>query len=187
MRLMNIRMLRKFTPMPASRNRNRRRIFIGIDPGSRAIGYGVIEEARGRLRFLEAGLLAPTKRDQHYRLVAAGMRKLILRWKPTAVGIEKLLFSRNARTAMGVAEMSGVLKFVMEEKGIAWREFSPPAVKMAVSGSGNAPKRLVGRMASAILGLPKPLEPHHAADAVAVALTLERHIRQEIRQGTLSG
>ena len=182
-------MSKKFTPMPNSPKKIRRgraqprpvnihpKIFIGIDPGSSSVGYGVIASHQGRVELLDAGLLAPPKRDRHYAAIAAAMRRLVLRWKPAAVGIEKLIFAKNARTAFAVSEMTGVLKFVLEDTGVAWREFSPPAIKMAVSGSGIAPKQLVGRMVGAILGLATPPEPHHAADALAVALTLERHER----------
>jgi crossover junction endodeoxyribonuclease RuvC len=167
--------------MPTFRNKQqvRPRILIGIDPGSNSVGYGVISKQQGKMRLLDAGLLAPPKRKHHYRAIASAMRKLILKWKPDAVGIEKLIFAKNVRTAMNVAEMTGVLKFVMEETGTVWREFSPPAVKMAVTGSGTAPKYIVGQMISAILGLSKKPQLHHASDAIAVALTLERSERFE--------
>lgn len=166
----------------ASRNRAKQtspsippKIFIGIDPGSNSVGYGVIATHQGQIRLLDAGLLASPKRDCHYHAIAEAMKLLLLRWKPSAIGIEKLIFSKNTRTAFAVAEMIGVLKLVMEASNIPWREFTPTAVKMAVSGSGIAPKHIVERMVRAILGLSKEVKSHHAADAIAVALTLERH------------
>lgn len=183
-------MLKKFTPMPSSPKKIRRgrarprpvnsppKIFIGIDPGSNSVGYGVIATHQGQVRLLDAGLLAPPKRDRHYRAIAEAMKLLVREWKPAAIGIEKLIFAKNTRTAFAVAEMIGVLKLVIEANDIPWREFSPTAVKMAVSGSGIAPKHIVERMVRAILGLSKEITPHHAADAIAVALTLERYERR---------
>lgn len=169
--------------MPNFRRRNkRRRVFIGIDPGINAIGYGVIGATNGRVALLDAGLLAPQKRNRRYREVAEALERLIATWRPEAIGVEKILFSKNVRTAIAVAEMIGVLKFVLEKKRLTVREFSPSAVKLAVTGSGNAPKAEIGRMVAAILGLATPPTPHHAADALAVALTAERHARSWIAQ-----
>jgi crossover junction endodeoxyribonuclease RuvC len=170
--------------MPRSLHRkNKRRIFIGIDPGIHSVGYGVIGERNGRVSLLDAGLLAPPERNRRYRAVARALRNLIATWRPEAIGIEKIIFSKNARTAIAVAEMIGVLKLVTEDEGIAIREISPSAVKLAVAGSGNAPKQLIGKMVAAMLKLDAPPTPHHAADALAVALTAERHARFGIIEG----
>lgn len=163
--------------MPVSRETPIRqaKIFIGIDPGSAFIGYGVIAVQKGRVSLVDSGLLAPPARKNHYSAVASGMRRLVLRWKPSAVGIEKIIFAKNARTAFSVAEMIGIIKLTLEETGVAWSEFSPLAVKMAVSGSGVASKQVVARMVEAILERPLMPKSHHAVDAIAVALTIERH------------
>ena len=166
---------KKSTRVP--RSRNRRRVFIGIDPGINSVGYGVIGERHGRLDLLDAGLLAPPKRHQQYCEVAKALRNLIAIWQPEAIGIEKILFSKNVRTAIAVAEMIGVLKLVAEDQKVSVQEISPSAVKLAVTGSGNAPKEVIGKMVAAILKLDAPPTPHHAADALAIALTAERRAR----------
>lgn len=173
---MTTRMSKQYTRMPRS-PRNSRRVFIGIDPGIRFIGYGVIGETNGRLSLLDAGLLASPVRSRQYREVATALRKLIARWQPEAIGIEKIIFAKNVRTALAVAEMIGVLKFIAEDHGTLVQELSPSAVKLAVAGSGNAPKALIGKMVAAMLDLDGPPAPHHAADALAVALTIQRQAR----------
>lgn len=158
--------------MRRSVNRN---VFLGLDPGIHSIGYGVIETRGSRVRLLAAGLLVPKKRSSRYREAARELRRLIIKWRPDAAGIEKILFSRNARTAIAVAEMIGALKLAAEESGIFVSEYSPSEIKRTVTGKGTSPKQVVGKMVGAILGLSSAPTPHHAADALAVALTLERH------------
>jgi crossover junction endodeoxyribonuclease RuvC len=161
--------------MPSSRHKQR--IFIGIDPGVRAIGYGVIKAKGSNVSMLDAGLLLSPKKHHNYRDVTKTLKKLITTWRPEAIGMETILFSKNVRTAIAVAEMIGVLKLVLETSGIPFQEFSPSAVKLAIAGSGNASKAMLSKMVAAILKLDSPPTPHHAADALAIALTLERQAR----------
>ncbi len=166
--------------IPMQNSRNRKLIFLGIDPGISSIGYGVIKSTGGHLRMLDAGILeinSKNNKNQHYRKIARALSKLIKKWKPSTIGIETILFYKNARTAMTVAETIGVLKFVAEEMGIEIREFSPSQIKLSVTGCGKAPKSQILKMVAAILGLNSPPNSHHAADALAIALTAERYER----------
>lgn len=152
-----------------------RKVFLGLDPGIRSIGYGLIESRGGSLSLLDAGLLVPADRTSRYRDVAVALEKMLERWRPAAIGIETIIFARNTKTAIGVAEMIGILKLVAEGAGIPCMEFSPPEVKHAITGSGAAPKPALAKMVTAILGEKEIPTPHHAADALAIALTVERY------------
>lgn len=170
-------MLKKFTQMPRyKRDRNITRIM-GIDPGIRSIGYGVIERTgNGRLRMSENGVLVPPTAKPAYGNIAKRFKEKIKRWQPVLIGLERLRFAKNGKTAMGVAETIGVMKYVIEETGIPMREFAPTEVKLAVIGSGSAQKRDVSRMVGIILGLESAPASHHASDALAVAITAERFV-----------
>jgi crossover junction endodeoxyribonuclease RuvC len=151
-------------------------ILLGIDPGIADMGYGVIEVGPGgRDRCLVCGSLKTSKAVSGARrlvMVAQGVEKLLDKWQPRTVAIEKLFFSKNVRTAMQVAEARGVIRACLEARGLSVREFSPQEVKLAVCGVGNADKTQVQGMVKRLLGLKAVPKPDDAADALALALAL---------------
>jgi crossover junction endodeoxyribonuclease RuvC len=169
-------MLKKYIQMRHSR-KNNERVFIGIDPGTRSIGYGVIGVKSGKIKLKEAGVWIIQKDSpKYYAKISKLLQNLINKWKPEAIGIEKILFSKNVKTAMAVAEVIGILKLVAENKNIKAYDITPSAAKLAVSGIGNAPKWQISHMVKQILVLDKAALPvHHATDAIAIALTTERY------------
>ncbi len=145
-------------------------IILGIDPGIADMGYGVIETGPGgKDRCLVYGSLkTPAGMDGGKRLVmlAKGIEQLLDKWKPAGVGIEKLFFSKNVRTAMQVAEARGVIRACLAARGLSVREFSPQEVKLAVCGYGAAEKLQVQEMVKKLLKLSKIPKPDDAADDV---------------------
>jgi crossover junction endodeoxyribonuclease RuvC len=148
-------------------------IVLGIDPGTAALGWGIIERSGGSLRLLEAGCLE-TSSDLGLpaRLLAIHrfLGELIARHDPQIVAVERLFFSRNAQTAFAVGQARGVVLLAAAESGRAVREATPNEVKMAVTGSGSADKTQVGKMVAVCLGLRDVPRPDDAADALAVAI-----------------
>ena len=151
-------------------------IILGIDPGIADMGYGVIEVGHGGSdRCLVYGSLkTPAGMDGAKRLVmlAQGLEQLLTKWKPAGVGIEKLFFSKNVKSAMQVAEARGVIRACLEARGLPVREFSPQEVKLAVCGQGAAEKSQVQGMVKRLLKLTKIPKSDDAADALALALTM---------------
>jgi crossover junction endodeoxyribonuclease RuvC len=148
-------------------------IVLGIDPGTASLGYGVVERAGGGLREIEHGCLTTTpSMPLPERLMAIHTRvaELIATHHPTFVAVERLFFSRNAQTAIGVGHARGVVLLAAAEARLPVREATPSEVKTAVSGSGVAEKEQVGRMVATILGLASVPTPDDAADALAVAI-----------------
>jgi crossover junction endodeoxyribonuclease RuvC len=148
-------------------------IVLGIDPGTASLGYGVVERTGGRLREIDHGCLTTTPdRPLPERLLAIHgcVTELIETHRPTLVAVERLFFSRNAQTALGVGHARGVVLLAAAEARLPVREATPSEVKTAVSGSGVADKDQVGRMVALILGLATPPVPDDAADALAVAI-----------------
>ncbi len=148
-------------------------IVLGIDPGTAALGYGIVASRGGRLRLVDAGTLA-TKPDaslpQRLLAIHALLSDLIALHKPDIVAVERLFFSRNVQTAFAVGQARGVVLLAAAQAEVPVREATPNEVKVAVTGFGKSPKDQVGRMVAVCLGLREPPRPDDTADALAVAI-----------------
>src|SRR5665213_2884260 len=113
-------------------------IFLGIDPGTRRIGYGIVRSERGILTFVAAGILKIESTDDPGALVETKCEidRLIKRYKPDAVAIEKLFFAKNQKTALAVAQARGVILLAACENKVPIREYTPNEVKLGVTGYG---------------------------------------------------
>lgn len=151
------------------------RIYFGIDPGIADAGYGIVAVAGGKDSVLDFGSIkTPAGMPQAERLkrLHEQVSGLLVRYKPDAVGIEKIYFSKNVKTALTVTEARGVIRLAVAQAGVPCAEFNPADVKIAVCGNGAAAKLQVQKMVAAILGLKEIPKPDDAADALALALAL---------------
>ncbi|HXG26571.1 MAG TPA: crossover junction endodeoxyribonuclease RuvC [Candidatus Binatia bacterium] len=148
-------------------------IVLGIDPGTAALGWGVVESRSGRLRMVDSGCLT-TKPDVSLprRLLAIHtlLDELLSTHEPDIVAVERLFFSRNAQTAFGVGQARGVVLLAAAQANVPVREATPSEVKVAVTGHGRAEKDQVGRMVAVCLSLAAPPQPDDTADALAIAI-----------------
>jgi crossover junction endodeoxyribonuclease RuvC len=146
---------------------------MGIDPGLTRTGFGVVEQQGGILRALDVGTVhAPggqTKAQQLFNLCIA-LERVLERYEPDAVAVERLFFNANVKTALQVGQASGVALLAAAECGVPVVEYTPTEVKLAVTGQGNATKDQVGYMVKAILRLDKDPDSADAADALALAI-----------------
>jgi crossover junction endodeoxyribonuclease RuvC len=150
-------------------------ILLGIDPGIADMGYGVIDVSGGKERWLAHGSVkTPAGSAMSGRLARLydALQDIITEYRPVAVAMERLYFSKNVKTALAVSEARGVMRVCIEKNGLECREFSPQEVKLAVCGHGGAEKVQVQKMVKALLGLKEIPEPDDAADALAMAITL---------------
>lgn len=147
---------------------------LGIDPGSRVTGWGLVEEQRGRLFQVAAGVSAP-RGDLAARLaqVARDVEELIARFEPVAMAIEQAFVGRSVTSAMRLGEARGVLYAVAGRSGLAVVDYPPATVKVAVAGVGNAAKEMVARGVQQLLG--GTHSAGDATDALAVAICHLRH------------
>jgi crossover junction endodeoxyribonuclease RuvC len=146
---------------------------LGIDPGTAACGYGIVHESDGRLRAACHGWWhteASERLEARLLTVFTGVRELIAQHAPDAVALEESYVGADARIALSVGQARGAVLVAASSAGVACVEYPPALVKQAVCGYGRADKGQVQRMVKAILGLPEPPRPHHAADALAVAI-----------------
>ena len=148
-------------------------IVLGIDPGTAAMGYGIVESRSGRLRMIDADTFE-TKPNASLpvRLLAihSMLDELIATHKPDLVAVERLFFSRNAQTAFAVGQARGVVLLAAAQAQVPVREATPNEVKVAVTGYGGAAKDQVGRMVAVCLGLAEPPRRDDTADALAIAI-----------------
>jgi crossover junction endodeoxyribonuclease RuvC len=153
--------------------------ILGLDPGSRVCGYGVIDERDGTLAYVECGLLtAPVDRAMEMRLgeLARGLREVIDELAPEIVAVEDVFSHQNPRSAIALAQARGMVLAVVGLCGLAVVSYAPALVKKSVSGSGRADKTQIARMVQALIGL-RSLPRADATDALAVAITHGRRLR----------
>ena len=147
-------------------------IILGIDPGTTRIGYAVIKKKDSdNLNLLTCGCLESKNKEQKDRLkeISDLILDLILKYRPEVLAIEKLFFTKNAKTALAVAEARGVI--INSANSLNIREFTPLEIKVAITGYGKAEKEQVKKMACRILKLEKMPKIDDTSDALAIALT----------------
>ncbi len=160
---------------------------IGIDPGTLATGYGVVEEKDGRLVAVQSGSIRTSPEDpipKRLRVIHDQLVKLIQSLRPDAVGVEKTFVAKNSQSALKLGQAHGIALLVGEQAGLPIAEFSPTEIKQAVVGYGAARKEQVGMMVTRLLGLEHAPESDHAADALAAAICY--HHSERIRRLTAS-
>lgn len=154
---------------------------LGIDPGSRRIGYGVIEHG-ARPRLIAAGLLPITAARDAEALVELRERllELVTLHEPALVGVERLFFAKNRTTGIAVGQARGVIVECLQSRGVPIAELTPNEVKQGVTGSGNAPKAAVAKMVRLILGMHGAALVDDATDALAIALVAAQRARAAV-------
>lgn len=146
-------------------------IVLGIDPGMKNTGWGVVEQVGSRLRCLAYGcIVTDSHRPAAERLaeIHSSLCAVIARYRPQECAVETVYFGTNAKTAFATGQARGVA--LLATGGLPVGEYGPAEIKVAVAGEGSADKRQVQYMVRAILGLAEEPAPDHAADALAAAI-----------------
>jgi crossover junction endodeoxyribonuclease RuvC len=146
---------------------------LGIDPGTAACGYGIVQERDGRIRALAHGCWTSGARERpelRLRTIFDGVTGLISEHEPDAVALEESFVGADARIALFVGQARGAALVAAATAGVACTEYAPARVKQAVCGYGRADKGQVSRMVRMLLSLQVEPETSHAADALAVAI-----------------
>ena len=146
---------------------------LGVDPGLTRCGYAVLQRDGTSVTAQTMGVITtPPDMDLADRLtmVMADIESLIDETRPSAVAVDQVFFQSNARTAMGVAQASGLVLVCARRRGLPVARYTPSQVKRAVTGSGVADKKQIQSMVARRLNLSVLPSPADAADAAAVAL-----------------
>ena len=146
--------------------------ILGVDPGTLACGYAILESDGRSSRALDYGVVRSRDESLPVRLkvIYEGLLVVIDRWKPDVAVVESLFSGINAQTALKIGEGRGVALLAAAGRGLPVFEYAPAEVKKSVVGTGRAHKSQVQEMVRLILSLPELPEPEDAADALAVAI-----------------
>lgn len=149
-------------------------IVLGIDPGTAATGYGVVQgEPFGSLSLVECGVIRTQAREPlptRLREIYDNVMALIERHHPDAMSIEDVFYAKNVRTTVVLGHARGVILLAGQQSGIAIHEYPPAEIKKAVVGTGGATKEQVQFMVMQLLRLKSAPQPSDAADGTAAAL-----------------
>ena len=149
-------------------------IILGIDPGTARVGYALLDKKESAaIDLVTYGCLELPNKKQTERLaeISQLVSDLIAQYRPGVLAIEKLFFTKNAKTALSVAEARGVIINCANSSNLEILEFTPLEVKVATTGYGKAEKKQIQRMVCLLLNLKKIPQPDDAADAIAIGLT----------------
>jgi len=145
---------------------------LGVDPGSRVCGYGVLESRNGELIHIESGGIVPISSSSlplRLKTIYEGLREVIERSSPDVMSIEDVFFAKNAKSALKLGEARGVALLAAAVSGIPVYEYAPTMIKLALTGQGRANKQEVQEIVSRILGIAE-WKRADVSDAVAIAL-----------------
>jgi crossover junction endodeoxyribonuclease RuvC len=145
--------------------------ILGIDPGSRRTGFGVIEVQQQRLIYLGSGgiNLRSTALPLRLQEIYTGITKIIEQYQPTTAAIEQVFIHRNIAAALKLGQARGVAIVAAVQAGLDLYEYAPTQIKQAVVGHGHAEKIQVQHMVKVLLSL-SAIPSADAADALAIAI-----------------
>jgi len=150
--------------------------ILGIDPGSRITGFGVIEIHRRKAVYVTSGCIRTKSKALPLRLqeIYTGINQIIEEYQPTISAIEQVFVHRNPASAIKLGQARGVAIVACVQQGLSVNEYAPTQIKQAIVGKGHAEKVQVQHMVKVLLSLPgSPQED--AADALAIALCHAHH------------
>jgi crossover junction endodeoxyribonuclease RuvC len=145
---------------------------IGVDPGTRVCGFGIVDSINGSLTHVTSGAIVP--KSSHpiafkLKTIHEGLVQVIRKFAPDAMSIEGLFFAKNAKSAIKLGQARGVAYLAAAFSGLSVHEYAPTEVKLAVTGRGRAKKMEVQKMISTMFGINR-WEWTDASDAIAIAL-----------------
>ncbi len=148
-------------------------IILGIDPGTRNLGYSIIELKNSKIALVEAGLLKfkTTELKEQIRELSDGIEAIIKNHNIDEVAIESIFFAHNPKTIIKLAQFRGALCLKILLTIGKYEEYTPLQVKRAITGNGKSSKEQVAFMVRRLLGIKKEIKPFDITDAMAVAIT----------------
>lgn len=152
----------------------KKEIILGVDPGTRVTGYGIIS-IETEITPIDFGCIRPPARlslEERYQIIFENLEHLIQTHLPTAIAVESQFVLKNPQSAIKLGMAKGMVLLAAARNKIPVHEFAPKKAKQAVVGKGSASKGQVQRMIQSLLKLPHLPEPEDAADALALAICL---------------
>ena len=162
---------------------------VGIDPGLRATGWGVVAIEGTALTFIAAGTIkAPLDGEMAARLLVlhAGLAEILGQWRPDEAAVEQSFVNRDAQATLKLGQARGIALLAPAQAGLPVAEYAPNAVKKAIVGAGHAEKVQIRAMVRVLLPRAS-FDSDHAADALAIAICHAHHRQSAARRIVLSG
>lgn len=153
---------------------------LSFDPGYERLGVAVLEKENGKENLLYSACVRTSAKlefSERLKKIGNETEELIKKWKPDAVALEEIFFEKNAKTAIQVAEVRGVLIYIAVAQNIKIYNYTPGEVKIAVTGYGGSDKRAIAAMVPKLLRLPGGKKLDDELDAIAVGITCLASIR----------
>ena len=157
--------------------------ILGVDPGSRKTGYGLIENSGNRIRHLASGCIrlnAKHPLSDRLSMLSKELEQLIEEFRPDCGAVEKVFFAKNAQSALTLGHARGVILLKFSERHLPIHEYQALKVKQTVVGVGRANKDQIQHMVRILLNLQNSLQEDEA-DALAVAIT-HAHLGLSLKQ-----
>ena len=149
--------------------------IISIDPGFERVGIAIIEKTSLQKDILVYSECFKTSAKipfpERLRNIGTEVEKIIKKYKPEVLAIEKLYFTTNQKTAMGVAEARGAILYIASKNGLPIYEYTPPQIKVAVTGYGKASKEMMMSMVPKLIDIDVNINSDDELDAIAIGLT----------------
>ena len=147
-------------------------LVLGVDPGSRVTGYGLVEKKNNRLSFIRAGSIRLPENKPFYErihIIFQSMVELIDQVRPGEMAIEDVFFAKNVKSSMKLGHARGAALIAAVHCGVKVFEYSPLEIKKSVVGYGRASKEQVRSMVQVLLKLKNKFDPD-ISDALATAI-----------------
>lgn len=148
-------------------------IILGIDPGTRVTGYGVIRVLGSKMELIDFGCIKPKPTlplNERYLYLFNGVEELVEKYCPTSLSVENQFVKKNIQSAMKLGMARCAVILAATRRSIPVFEYAPKSAKLSVVGRGDATKEQVQKMLQMLLSLDKPPEPEDASDALALAI-----------------
>ncbi len=158
--------------------------ILGIDPGYGRVGWGIIDEEKGKITPVACGCIeTDAKAELSARLleIAKEIRRIIATYHPEGAGVETLYFGKNVTTGIDVGHARGVILLTLTEANLPLAECAPVEVKQAITGYGQAPKEQVQAALAMQLGLSEKRLQDDAADGLAIAIASLQKLKMRTR------
>ena len=152
------------------------KIILGIDPGYDRVGWAVGSFNNSKFKVINLGCIQTNKKESifsRYKQISEELQQISKKYLPSVLAIETLFFAKNKKTALRVSEARGVIISTLLDRSLEVFEYSPNAIKLAVTGSGTADKQAVEKMVKMQIEYNLNGQIDDAIDALAVAMTHE--------------
>ncbi len=156
-------------------------VILGIDPGTRNMGFALIRLEKGKISLVEAGLIKMKAENLQFQIpqMVEGLERLFSNYEIDEVAVEDIFYAHNPATTIKLAQFRGAIMLKLLQEFGQFSEYTALQVKKALTGKGKATKEQVNFMVKRLLGIKKEIKPLDISDAMAVAITHSQRVKHQ--------